>query len=698
MPEAPRGPSFIDTKREGDRAIAFGRGQCELVERIATGAPLADVLRRLVLLIEAQATDMTCSILLLDAERGVVRHGAAPSLPPAFVAAIDGQPIGPAAGSCGTAAYRGERVIVEDIATHPYWATYRDAALPHGLRACWSSPIFSIDRKVLGTFAMYYRVPRGPTDDERQWVERATNLAAVALERARAVETMRAQELRLAEQAALLDQATDAILVRDLGGNIRYWNRAAERMYGWTRAEAVGRPIAELIYKDADALAAAEAKLVERGEWAGDLAQVTKGGAELEVEGRWTLLRDESGRPRSVLAINTDVTERNRLQEHVLRAQRMDSLGTLAGGIAHDFNNILVSLTANTTFALESLPEGHGAHEFLEEIAQASRRATELVRQILTFGRRQEPKAELVRPGAIAAEVHKLLRATLPATVQLALTVAPDAPEILADPTQVHQVLLNLGTNAAQALPDAHGHVELRVERAVLTKPLVTATADLPPGTYARLAVTDDGAGMSAGTLEHIFDPFFTTKGPAIGTGLGLAVVHGVAKCHEGGVAVESHLGVGTTFHVYFPAATPQPAAPARRPVTAIAARGQGRRVLVLDDEDAIVRITVRRLERLGYRVTGETSALAALGKFEAAPDTFDALVTDYSMPGLTGVELVRAFRRARPDLPVVLTSGLVDEDVASALALLDVREIVLKPCSTEELAAALERAFAARG
>ncbi|HVZ73201.1 MAG TPA: response regulator [Polyangia bacterium] len=673
----------------------FERGQRELIERIATGVSLGQVLERLVRLIEAQASDMMCSVLLLDPVARCVRHGAAPSLPVPFVAAIDGESIGPAAGSCGTAAYLGEPVVVEDIATHPAWASYRDVALTNGLRACWSSPIFSIDRHVLGTFAMYYREPRAPRLAERAWVERATHLAAIAIERDRATETLRAQELRLAEQAALLDQAKDAILVRDLGGAVRFWNRGAEVMYGWPRAEAVGRPISDLIYKKDElaALAEAERALLAAGSWTGELTQVTRAGVELEVEGRWTLLRGSPGAPPSILAINTDVTERNRLHQHVLRAQRMDSLGTLAGGIAHDFNNILASLTANAAFALETLPVGHGAREFLGEIARASERATELVRQILTFGRRQEPKAEVVQAGSIAAEVRKLLRATLPATVELRLRVDDDAPAIFADPIQVHQVLMNLGTNAAQALPEGRGHVEVRVARRVVERPVTTAAGPLAPGTYAELVVIDDGSGMDAKTMEHIFDPFFTTKGPSVGTGLGLAVVHGVAKCHAGGVFVESALGVGSRFSVLFPEARPRASAstPARPATTA--AHASGVRVLCLDDEEAIVRITVRRLERLGYVVVGASDARAALDRFRAEPDAIDVLLTDYSMPGLTGVDLVRAFRAVRPDLPVVLTSGLVDDHAARALAELGVDHIVLKPSTIEELAAALASA-----
>ncbi len=692
MPEMSKQPTSWAVPHETSGA-AFEREQRGIIEQIATGVPLGVILEHIVLLIEAQADGMTCSILLLDREGGCVRHGAAPHLPAAFVAAIDDQPIGPAAGSCGTAAFLGERVIVEDIASHPYWAKYRAAALPHGLRACWSSPIFSIDRKVLGTFAMYYREARGPAEHERVWVDRATHLAAIAIERDRASTRLRAQSLRIAEQAALLDQATDAIFVCDLAGIVRYWNRGAERLYGWTRAEALGRPAGALVEGSDPLRDEAERQVNERGAWTGELKQLTKAGASLEIEARWTLLRDAQGNPASVLRINTDVTERNRLQRHILGAQRMDSLGTLAGGIAHDFNNILASLTANASFALDALPRGHAAREFVDEIVRASERATELVRRILAFGRRQEPRTELLQPAVIASEVHQLLRASLPATVDLRLTIGEGVPTIAADPIQVHQVLMNLGTNAAQALRDGHGRVELRVERCVLEAPLVTPTIALPAGTYARLLVIDDGIGMDAATVDRAFEPFFTTKGLA-GTGLGLAVVDSIAKNHGGGVTVESAPGAGSTFAVYFPAERNGKTGAAARPLRSAEAQGNGRRVLCIDDEPAIVKVTLLRLERLGYVVTGASDARLALANFKAAPDAVDILLTDYRMPGLMGIDLVLAFRAVRPELPIVLTSGLIEDDAARRLDELGV-QIVPKPASTEALAEALVAASA---
>jgi PAS domain S-box-containing protein len=660
------------------KARSFEEGQRLVLERAAGGVPLRDLLEDITLLIEQQRPGhMRCSLLLLDRAHGVVRHGAAPSLPAEFVRRIDGSSIGPQAGSCGTAAYLGERVIVEDIATPPAWVDYRAIALPLGLRACWSSPIFSTSRDVLGTFAMYYGEPRGPDADDLELVEQATHLAAIAIQRDRAEAALRktmlmrqivfdgvvdvlysidvdahgvfrfqcvnhaftratglaetdvvgrlvsevipptayaatveryracirehatqrweevwrfptgkrygaasispvfddegacttlvgtvhdvterkASEERIRYQAALLDRANDAIVVRDLDGTVRYWNEGATRVYGWTAAEAVGHRVAELIYPGVtDAFERAQRCVNDLGAWKGEIEQRNKSGGALTIDASWTLLRDERGRPLSVLAINTDVTERKKVDRHLLRAQRMESLGQLAGAIAHDFNNILAAILANTTMGKLEAAADAASGPFFDEIERAGARATALVRQILTFSRDQAPKRERVSLPAIVEESLRLVRATAPRAIELDTVITPDVPAILADATQVHQVVMNLWTNATHAIGDCTGRVRLRVERAQLERGLVDSTVELLPGTYARLVVEDTGAGMSEATLERIFDPFFTTKEAGKGTGLGLAVVHGIMKSHQGGIVVRSKPGLGTTFTLYFPA------------------------------------------------------------------------------------------------------------------------------------------------
>jgi PAS domain S-box-containing protein len=907
----------------------FEEGQRATLELMARGRPLAKVLEEIVLLVERQAERMFCSILLLDRESGTVRHGAAPHLPAALITGIDGAPIGPTAGSCGAAAYLGEPVVVEDIGTHPNWVDYRQLVLPAGLRACWSSPIFSHSGgDVLGTFAMYYREPRRPTEQERLWVSRATHLAAIAISRDRAeqavrqsdaryrqivntayegvwlidteartllvndrtakllglvaddllgrklvdfmdepsrevaegtfiqrvrtvsdqhqfrfrrkdgshfwalisgspirddkghpsgalcmitditelkvteqalrqseaefrvvfenagigmalagrdgnvlrsnpalqrflgysegelrgrqfsdfthpddlpadrelfdrmttgevesyqnerrylrkdgsvvwgrltaslvrpekgkpmlaigmienvserrrmeeavrsserlrsliydsvtdvlfyigveaqnryrflsvnqaflretgleenqvvnrlidevipqpaaelvmghyaraieerrtvtwdevtsypagvkygevsitplfdadgrcrhligtvhdvTERRRAQE-RMATQATMLDRAKDAIILRDVDGLIQHWNKGAQRLYGWSVEEAIGRNVVDLIYKDSSAFQQAREQLLEQGEWSGEVAHVNKAGKSLIVEGSWTLVRDEQGQPHSVVGIHTDVTEKRRLEAQVIRAQRLDSLGIQAAGIAHDFNNLLMVIGEGLRLAQADLPPNHPACESLKAVENATHHGASLTRQMLTFSGRQESIRKLVKLDRVVADPLGLLRATLPRTVLIETDMDAQAPEILADATQIQQIVMNLANNAAHAMKGS-GTLEVRVESVALDRAMTTESVVLAAGSYARLVVSDTGRGMDEATREHIFDPLFTTKPAGEGTGLGLSVVHGIVKSHQGGIIVRSAPGRGTEFSLYFPAA-----------------------------------------------------------------------------------------------------------------------------------------------
>jgi len=370
----------------------------------------------------------------------------------------------------------------------------------------------------------------------------------------------RLTEQRLAAQAALLDKAKDAILVVDFDGGIQYWNKGAERLYGWSSEEAVGRRVLDLIHHDVAAFEAGRRRMIETGEWSGELAQVTKGGRPIITEVNATLIRDEEGRARSVFAIGTDITERKRLEVQVFHNQRLESLGTLAGGIAHDFNNLLAAILGNLEFALQELPQDHRAREPLGEIGNASRWGVELVRQLLTFSRRDEPRRRRVELQPLVQEALGLLRAALPRSTRVETRFGSPTPEILADPIQIRQIVMNLGSNAAHAMSGAasSGVIEVQVDRVVLEGELHARSTVLRPGTYARLTVTDTGCGIDAATLERVFDPFYTTKEPGRGTGLGLSVVHGIVRNHDGGIVVESTPGQGTSFSVYFPAAPPR--------------------------------------------------------------------------------------------------------------------------------------------
>ncbi|HVZ35429.1 MAG TPA: PAS domain S-box protein, partial [Polyangiaceae bacterium] len=371
----------------------------------------------------------------------------------------------------------------------------------------------------------------------------------------------RLAELRVAAQAALLDKARDAIVVRNLDGRIEYWNRGAERLYGWASKDAIGRNILELLRQQSAVYEKAQRRLIETGHWSGELIQYHESGRRLIVESSWTLIRDEHRQAQSVLVINSDITEKKSLEAQVFHTQRVESLGLLVGGVAHDFNNVLTAILANANLARELLEGVPGARELIEEIEQAGHRGADLVRRLLTFSRRDESRRRRTELVPLVSEALALLRVTMPKSVRLETAFDSEAPEILADPTQIHQIVLNLGTNAAHAMSEHGGTLEVRVERVELGENMAMHSVVLHPGMYARLVVKDTGVGMDEATLDRIFDPFFTSKRPGEGTGLGLSVVHGIVRNHEGGISVRSQPGLGAEFSIYFPAAGPPAAA-----------------------------------------------------------------------------------------------------------------------------------------
>jgi PAS domain S-box-containing protein len=1034
-----------------------------ILERVAAGAPLSETLESIVRMIEAQRRGLICSILLLDSEKGVLRHGAAPNVPREYISAIDGAAIHSTAGSCGAAASRAERIIVEDIATHPNWIDYKHIALPHGLKACWSSPIFSPAGAVLGTFAIYYRECRGPAEDELRWVDRATFLASLAIgrdknerdlrnseskvrqlletahegvwmidlhgrtqyvnkrmaallgydqsemrgrnalafvykadrpeskmrlrrrsvgvseqyevrfvrrdrsivwvilagspvvdefgnvvgslgmitdvteERASAMklersetefraifnhsaigmvlvsfdgrilkfntafsrfvgctppeiegssfqdytdvrdvhreielyqalvsgeresyqnerrfvrkdggtvwgretislvrgldrsvmyavamiedvtetrqllETIRQEErfrrliyenitdvvfylavegkdqfrfltvnpaflkatglredqvvgrllsevipgssydlvllnykkavsehrtirweevteypagvkygevsitpvfdasgrcvnlvgtvhditerkeaeIRIAEQAALLDHASDAILVRGLDHVVHYWNKGAQNMYGWTRQEAVGRKIIELIYVDRSDFDRATLQCLREGVWTGELVQYTKSGRATNAHCSWTLFYDEAGRPKYILAINTDVTEKRKLESRLALSQRLESLGFLAGGIAHDFNNVLTVVMGNAQLATSQLPSDHPVQEKLSIICSAGRRATDLVRQILAFSRNHEPIRQRTKLQLVVAEALKFLGSTIPAMIDIQTRLSPETPQIFGDPSQIHQIIMNIVTNAVHAMEERGGVLRIETEPVTLESTLAAIPGDLRPGRYVRLCISDTGRGMEPSTLNQIFDPFFTTK-PNRGTGLGLSVVSDIVRNHGGGIEVISRPNAGTSFAIYFPVAGEGIASDAGKAVEV--PLGRGEHVLYVDDEKSIVTLVVALLEGLGYKVTGETNPSQALKTFHENPDGFNVVVTDQAMAGMSGLELIREIHTMKPELPIILVSGYLTSHQTERARSEGARSVLLKPGFIRDLPIALKK------
>ncbi|HEU4580002.1 MAG TPA: PAS domain S-box protein [Polyangiaceae bacterium] len=370
----------------------------------------------------------------------------------------------------------------------------------------------------------------------------------------------RLAEQRVEAQAALLDKARDAIIVRSVEGRIEYWNHGAERVYGWSRSEALGSNVLDLIYPDRADFDRAQQRLLDSGHWSGELVHYDKARRRRVLDCSWTLIRDEQQRPSSVLNINSDITEKKSLEAQVFHTQRLESLGLLVGGVAHDFNNLLTAILANAEVADELLQQLPAARETVAEMAQAGQRGVDLARRLLSFSRRDDARRRPAQLVPLVVEALGLLRMTLPKTVRVDTHFAADVPEILADPTQIHQIVMNLATNAAQAMGERGGTLSVSAQRVLLERDLPVRAAVLHPGEYARLVVTDTGPGMDEATLQRIFEPFFTIKPPGEGTGLGLSVVHGIVRNHEGGITVRSRPGEGAEFSIYFPAASNAPA------------------------------------------------------------------------------------------------------------------------------------------
>ncbi len=550
------------------------------------------------------------------------------------------------------------------------------------------------------------RPGHGFNDEEREKGRLLAQLAALVIHNADIYEdALRVAETRTravreseARFRAVFDESPiPIILLAAAGGEIREVNKAATDFFGYAREEVIGKTTLDL------------GSWVNPGDRSYLIERLQREGA---VRGYETQMRGKNDRRLHVLYSASIVSIQG--QPHLLssvidisaqkqaeaalrkseaqlrQAQKMESLGTLAGGIAHDFNNILTGILGFAQLGLSDIEPGHPATPWLDGILKSGERAKGLVQQILTFSRKTESMRGPVRLQLLARESLDLLRSTLPAMVRLDHELDPGCPPVLADPTEIHQVILNLCTNAWHALPEAGGRIEVKLAPHEVSPEFALEHPPLKSGPHVLLTVSDNGKGMSAATLERIFEPFFTTKEAGKGTGLGLAVVHSVVEGHGGAILVQSASGAGTTFRIYLPALIA--AAPVSEPGVTAAdlPRGQGEIVLVVDDEHASGTVISRLVEKFGYRSTYCNDPLQAIALLYA--NDYDLLVTDLAMPGLPGDELARQALARKPGMPVLLLSGFIEPAKLEQIRAIGVREILGKPPLTEDLAAALHR------
>ena len=486
---------------------------------------------------------------------------------------------------------------------------------------------------------------------------------ADAQERAR----FREAEEKIREQAALLDKASDAIILCDMEPRVQFWSQGAERIYGWTASEAMGKTLLDLFFKGnlPGEMEAVKKTLDERGEWSGELQEYTKDNRVVTVQARGTLIRDAEGKPKSLLLINTDITERKQLEEQFLRSQRLESLGVLISGIAHDLNNALSPVMMGIDI-LRANPKPEEAKPIFDMVEASTRRGAEMVKQVLTFARGADARKSTVRLDRLVKEMGKMVAEVFPKNIKCQVNVGQGIWPVSGLATQLHQVLMNLCVNARDAMPKG-GTLKLSAKNTQLKQSDISRYPEAAPGDYVCVRVEDAGTGISPEQLAKLFQPFFTTKGPGKGTGLGLSTSRNIIKSHGGFIAVESELGRGTVFSFYLPAANgPEGQEAAARAATLPA--GAGEHVLVVDDEEAVLAITKSTLENFGYVVITASSGPEAVACFADQRAKIKLVITDVAMPFMDGVATTIALRKITPAIPIIITSGLdrdKDEDTS---------------------------------
>ncbi|MEW5858233.1 MAG: PAS domain S-box protein [Cyanobacteriota bacterium] len=492
-------------------------------------------------------------------------------------------------------------------------------------------------------------------------------------------------EQKIRRQAALLDVTTDAILVRNLEDKIVLWSKGAELLYGWKAEEVLGKNVSEILYDNpSPQLLEAQKTVTEKGEWQGELYKVTKEGKQIVVASRWSLVRDDEEKPKSILSVDTDITEKKQLEAQFRRAQRMESIGTLAGGIAHDLNNVLTPILAAIQILQMVIPDPR-SQRMLDLLETNTKRGAELIKQVLSFARGVEGERMTLQVGHLIAEIQKIAKETFPKSIEIYTDIRMmELWPVSGDATQVHQVLMNLCVNARDAMPDG-GILSISAENLLIDENYARMNIDAKIGPYIVITIADTGIGIPPERLERIFEPFFTTKELGKGTGLGLSTVLAIIKSHGGFINVSSEVGRGTQFKVYFPATNTTTTNPENKERYELP-RGDGEWILVVDDEPAIREVTKTSLEAYDYRVLTANDGIEAIALYAQHRAEISVVLIDMMMPTMDGPTTIRALQKMNPQVKVVAVSGLVSSHKLPAIAGSVVKRFLSKPYTAEDL------------
>ncbi|MCC5637300.1 PAS domain S-box protein [Nostoc sp. CHAB 5844] len=496
-------------------------------------------------------------------------------------------------------------------------------------------------------------------------------------------------EQKIQEQAALLDIATDAILVRSLQNQILFWNQGAERLYGWQAQEAIGKNPDQLLFKQpSPKIPVAIEKVIENGTWHGELHKVTKSGKDIIVESRWTLMQDDTGHPKSILIVDTDITQKKQLEEQFFRTQRLESLGTLAGGIAHDLNNILTPILAASQLLQLRFPQDKERyHQLMAIIENNAKRGADLVKQVLSFARGFKGERTIILIKHLISEMLLIAKQTFPKSIEFAIAIPDNLWAVSGDITQLHQVLMNLVVNARDAMPDG-GKIEISAENRFIDEAYAKMNLEAQVGDYILLTIADNGTGMPPEILDRIFEPFFTTKEIGTGTGLGLSTVLGIIKSHGGFINVSSKVGKGTKFNLFLPAVE---GCQGLKTDNLTVPLGEGELILVVDDEAKILEIATIVLENYNYKILTASNGIEAIALYAQYKHQIKAVLMDMIMPEMDGITAIRTLQKMNPQVQIIACSGFNPHEGLTDVINANVQLVLPKPFTAQDLMNSLQ-------
>lgn len=521
--------------------------------------------------------------------------------------------------------------------------------------------------------------PEAETTDRTQRLVQINKILKTEIEERRRV------EVQLKRLLTAIENAAEDIVITDTQGIIEYVNPAFEKITGYDRLEAIGQH-ASFFRSDKHDPAYYEkmwTTIRDGNVWAGQIINRRKDGKLIEQDANISPIIDSAGKQIGFVIIKRDVTEQVKIESQLRQAQKMEAIGTLAGGIAHDFNNILSGIMGYSELALMNLPDTEKVTTDIKKVIAAATRAKDLVRQILTFSRQREVERKPVKVKLIIKEVLRFIRASLPSTILIEHDINSDS-NVLADPTQIHQVIMNLCTNAGYAMRENGGALYVSLHDMSIDNQAALPHPDLSTGKYVQLTVRDTGYGIAPDIVNRIFDPFFTTKKLGEGTGMGLSVVHGIVKSYNGSIVVKSQPNVGSTFSIFLPVI--EEVYHMTKDSAPDLPRGT-ETILFVDDEDLMVDIAKQMFEWLGYTVFTFTDSLAAIEAFKRDPQKFDLIISDMTMPHLTGDKLAAKLLHIRPGIPIIITTGFSENITEEDLKSLGVKQLVMKPLVLDEIA-----------